>query len=182
MSHNRDDSLYDDGSYFSEGFEREEPYVPDVAPNPTHMVGGRTPVQISNSDLMDKLYHMGNNLKEFDTRLKTIRSKRSRNFPYRRGDRQVGNELVGGFGAPTSGVGRGVGQFIGRGFPMVTPRRLEFGENEPIVDYPEDSQQNQDLSKSPRPPSNQSGCADFVGRSGGRAVGVGKRFTFLMEV
>ncbi|KAK1404812.1 hypothetical protein POM88_004417 [Heracleum sosnowskyi] len=74
MSHNRNERPNDDvDSGSSEGHERahHEAYIPRHVPNSaygTPIIGGRSPVLISNSDLMEQLYRMGDALNSYEAR------------------------------------------------------------------------------------------------------------------
>ena len=73
MSQYRDGSFYDgslyDGSFEEEsdhGYDRHEPYVPPMTDRPTPDVGGQPPVLMSNADLLEQLYRMGDALNGFN--------------------------------------------------------------------------------------------------------------------
>ncbi|KAL8096275.1 hypothetical protein AgCh_037292 [Apium graveolens] len=73
MSQYCDESSYD-GESSEEGSEQgyDEPYVPTPVDHPTPNVDGQPPVLISNADLLEQLYRMGDALNGFDSRLSTV--------------------------------------------------------------------------------------------------------------
>ncbi|KAL8091100.1 hypothetical protein AgCh_040271 [Apium graveolens] len=81
MSQYHDESSYD-GERSEEGSDRDydqhEPYVPTAMNRPTPNNGGQPPVLISNTDLMEQLYRMGDALNGFDSRLSTVERHKTR--------------------------------------------------------------------------------------------------------
>ena len=92
MSYNCDGSSYDGSDSRSEGegagrYTRHEPYVPRNMADPPRApdVGGTPPVLISNADILEQLYRMGDTLNSFNSRLNTVerrRTRRGRRFPH----------------------------------------------------------------------------------------------------
>ncbi|KAK1352793.1 hypothetical protein POM88_052631 [Heracleum sosnowskyi] len=136
----RDEILSEDSE--ESNHARHEEYVPHSVPNPSYgtpIVGGRPPVLISNSDLMEQLYRMGDALNGFEARLDTVERSEGRG----RVRRQPHNHHRTGRG--TTGQRR---------FQNVTPRRLEYQEDGvPIVELPDDETDNQDRPRRERRPS-----------------------------
>ncbi|KAL8148773.1 hypothetical protein AgCh_005948 [Apium graveolens] len=87
--------------------------------------GGTPPVLISNADILEQLYRMGDTLNSFNSRLNTMerrKTRRGRHFP--RHGHAVGKAPV--VEEDTQGSGEN---------PRITPRRLEYSDDvEPIVE------------------------------------------------
>ncbi|KAL8087990.1 hypothetical protein AgCh_037944 [Apium graveolens] len=87
--------------------------------------GGTPPVLISNTDILEQLYRMGDTLNSFNSRLNTVefrRTRRGRRFP--RHGHALGKAPV------VEGDTQGSGEN-----PRITPRRLEYSDDiEPIVE------------------------------------------------
>ncbi|KAK1357883.1 hypothetical protein POM88_051139 [Heracleum sosnowskyi] len=152
MSHNRNERPMDEvGSDDSEESNdaRHEEYVPQSVPNPaygTSIVGGQPLVLISNSDLMEQLYRMGDALNGFEARLDMVERSEVRG----RVRRQPHNHHRTGRGTTRHGSDR---PHAGR-FQNVTPRRLEYQEDGvPIVELPDDETDIQDRPRRERRPS-----------------------------
>ncbi|KAL8109083.1 hypothetical protein AgCh_025250 [Apium graveolens] len=108
-------------------YTRHEPYVPKTMADPPRApdVGGTPPVLISNADILEQLYRMGDTLNSFNSRLNTVehrKTRRGRRFP------RHGNAL--GKAPVVEGDTQGSGEN-----PRITPRRLKYSDDvEPIVE------------------------------------------------
>ena len=142
MSHNRDGSSYKDAVYDSDesagqGRARHEVYIPQPVQNPTlntPIVSGQPPVLISNTDLMQQLYHMRDAMNSFESRLGTVERESARRYHHHpRHHHRPGKSPVGNTDT------RGRQEVRDGGRPLITPLRLEYSEGTiPIVEHPDD--------------------------------------------
>ena len=154
MSYNRNVVLeeeYTEENAQNQQYGHHEAYVPQgvrTNRNGSPMVSGQPPVLIRNSEIMDQLYLMGDEFKEFHSTMRTFnarlsaveeRTGGSKEADQERGDwasgRRPGKEPI-----RENIMDRGNPEQEQR-FRMVTPRRLDFGGTEPIVEFPREGSQ-----------------------------------------
>lgn len=102
MSHRGDESSYEDVDFDSEGIYRQdltqlERDVSEEVPYhayTTQTVARQPSVLISNKDIMEQLYHIGDALNSFEERLGTVQLWRRRYSHHRRNHHRPGKELM----------------------------------------------------------------------------------------
>ncbi|KAL8148215.1 hypothetical protein AgCh_005536 [Apium graveolens] len=114
------------------GYTRHEPYVPRNIVDPPRApdVGGTPPVLISNADILEQLYRMGDTLNNFQSRLSMVerrKTRRGHRLPHR--GHAVGKSPV------VEGNAQDARDQASRGNPRITPRCLEYSDDvEPIME------------------------------------------------
>ena len=149
MSYNRNvviEKEYTEENAQNQQYEHHEAYVPQgVHTNwsGSPMVSGQPPVLIRNSEIMDQLYLMRDEFKEFHSTMRTFnarpnvmaeRTGGSKEADQERGDWAPGHR-PGKEPMKENAADRGNPEQERR-FSMVTPWRLEFGGSEPIMEFP----------------------------------------------
>ncbi|XP_074374423.1 uncharacterized protein LOC141714827 [Apium graveolens] len=142
MSQYRDGSFYDGSSEEdSDHGYKYEPYVPKMTDRPTPDFGGQPPVLISNADLLEQLYRMGDALNGFDSRLSTVeRRKARRGLRRSRATHAPGKAPMIDRDA-LAGHGRTEG-----GRVPITPRRLDYSnDTSPIIELVEEDADGREI-------------------------------------